>query len=322
MLLPNELSGQRVLVTGGAGFIGARVVRELRRRGANVAIVDNLSVGLPMPAADDVAATTLDIREADPIAELVKGFAPDTVVHLAAVHHIPTCEQRRAYALEVNVVGTENVLAACEAAGVAQLVIASTGAVYAWTETLLEEDASALAASDNYSIAKLANETQARLWAERTGARLRMARIFNTIGPGDPNAHLIPDIMDQIPPGTRHATLRLGNLKPRRDYIHVEDTARGLVALAADRDGPQVDAFNICTGVETPVEELVRTIARQLGATLTIEQDASRVRRIDRMSQVGSANKAAARLGWRAEKDLDAAVAAIIADKQRESSPA
>ena len=313
-----ERAGSRVVVTGGAGFIGSRVVAQLVAAGSSVGLLDNRSVGLPMPASTAalVSAET-DIRDAAQTAAFIADFAPTVVIHLAAVHHIPTCERRRAYALDVNVVGTENVLAACEASGVPHLVIASTGAVYAWSELLLDEAASPLGASDNYSVGKLANETQARLWAERTGGRVRIARIFNTIGHGDPNAHLIPDVMDQIPVGTAAATLELGNLAPRRDYIYVDDTAAALVALAADARDPQVDVFNVSTGVETSVETLVRTIGRKLGVDLTIRQDAARVRRIDRISQVGSASKAAERLGWRAQNDLAAAIGAIVAAANR-----
>ena len=308
------LGNQRILVTGGAGFIGSRVVAAIVAAGGTAGVLDNLSVGLPMPAATPaIVSANVDIRDDTATMRFFETFAADVVIHLAAVHHIPTCERRRAYALDVNVVGTENVFAACEASRVPHVVVASTGAVYAWSEERLDEEHSPLGASDNYSVGKLANETQARLWSERCGGRVRIARIFNTIGSGDPNAHLIPDVMDQIPQGATSATLKLGNLAPRRDYIYVEDTAAGLLALAGDKRDPQVDIFNICSGIETPVETLVRTIGRQLGATLTIEQDLSRVRRIDRVSQVGSPRKAAVRLGWSVTRDLDASVAAIIA---------
>lgn len=316
-MVHETLAGRRIFVTGGAGFIGSRLVEQACRAGAELAIFDNLSVRLPMPGARAGLTTTEgDIRDADAIARAVADFAPDTVIHLAAVHHIPTCERRRAYSLEVNVVGTENVLAACEAAGTTHLVLASTGAVYAWGETRLVEDASPLGSSDNYSVAKLANEGQCRFWADRTGSCLSIARIFNTIGWNDPNAHLIPDILDQLT-GETTATLRLGNLKPRRDYIFVEDTAAGLLAMAtrAAATAP-VDIFNVCTGDETSVEDLVRMIGTVTGVALTIEQDPDRVRRVDRISQVGDAAKARATFGWRATRSLRQAVERIVGDTQ------
>ena len=316
----NLLSGRRIFVTGGAGFIGSRLVGQACEAGAAVVVFDNLSVRLPMLSARPGLATIEgDIRDADAIAKAIADFAPDTVIHLAAVHHIPTCERQRAYSLEVNVVGTENVLAACEAAAVGHLVLASTGAVYAWGETRLIEDDSPLGSSDNYSVAKLANESQCRFWAERTGGQLSIARIFNTIGWNDPNAHLIPDILDQLTGGATQANLRLGNLKPRRDYIFVEDTAAGLLAMAT-RDRAvalPVDVFNVCTGNETSVEDLVYMIGAVTGVALTIEQDPDRVRRVDRISQVGDAGKAKRAFGWEAAASLRMSVDRIVGDTRQ-----
>ena len=171
------LAGRRLFVTGGAGFIGSRLVDQACRAGADVAVFDNLSVRLPMLAARPrLIKTTGDIRDAAAIASAVAAFMPDTLIHLAAVHHIPTCERQRAYSLDVNVIGTENVLAAGESTGVGHIVLASTGAVYAWGEERLVEESSPLGSSDNYSVAKLANESQCRFWADRTSGRLSTDR--------------------------------------------------------------------------------------------------------------------------------------------------
>jgi nucleoside-diphosphate-sugar epimerase len=222
-----DISPKRFLVTGGADFIGYRVVDTLLTidASAEVAVLDNLSVGMPMPIRRARLATYEgDIRDRERVERVIVEFHPDTIIHLAAVHHIPTCERQRAYSLDVNLVGTETVLEAAEAKGVGRFVLASSGAIYDWRDGALDETDTPLRPSDNYSLAKRTNEFQLAFWSDRTGGFARIARIFNTIGHDDPNAHLVPDIIAQIPPGQKSVEISLGNLSPRRDYIHADDS--------------------------------------------------------------------------------------------------
>lgn len=301
--------GARVLVTGGAGFIGHRLCANLAGEGRHVHIVDNLSVGMPMPSAGGLVSTAkLDICDEAGFDAQVQAFRPDSIVHLAAIHHIPTCEQKRAYSLTVNVVGTENVLAAAERHGVKRVVLASSGAVYDWADGALLEDSTPLRGLDNYALAKLTNESQLAFWSERTGCSARVARIFNTIGHDDPNAHLIPDVLNQIPPGTKHTRIALGNTEPRRDYIHANDTARGVQALLDDPRDVRWDVFNVATGVEISVARLVQEIGAAMGATIEIGEDAARKRRVDRPSQVASTAKIERLLRWKPRMQLATAL--------------
>lgn len=291
----------RVLVTGGAGMIGRRVTQLLSSRGGEVAVVDNLSSGFPMP---NTAARTIigDIRNIDLLSQICRSFRPNAIVHLAAIHHIPTCEHQRAYSLDVNITGTENVLHAATQANVKRVIIASSGAVYGWEDRPLQEDQTPLWACDNYSIAKLSNESQLRFWSERTGNIGRVARIFNALANDDANAHLLPDIIAQLNARTGPCTIQLGNLTPRRDYIHADDIAAGLVAVLDDhRENIGFDVFNICSGVEQSVSQVVKAISDVLSVGISIELDTTRTRRVDRPSQLGCTKKAKHVLGWRAQ---------------------
>ena len=141
-------------------------------------------------------------------------------------------------AQDANIVGTEQVFAACERFDVGFAVIASSGAIYAPIDGELIEDDTPSEVIDNYSLCKIANEAQARLWSQRTGGLVRVARIFNTVGHDDPNGHLIPDILAQIPAGAESATISLGNTTTRRDYIHADDTAPALLPDVVRRPAP------------------------------------------------------------------------------------
>lgn len=307
----------KVLVTGGAGFIGSRVCEQLLARSVEVVALDNLSVGLPLPQArDHLVPIEGDIRDSALLDRIFATHRPDVVLHLAAVHHIPTCEREPRLACDVNVVGTQSVLDALEKSACRGIVMASSGAVYAWQDGPLLEDVSLLGATDVYSTTKLSNEYQLKAWSARRDRPSRVGRLFNTIGPNDPNGHLIPDILDQMTAGTGDAVVRLGNVKPRRDYVFVEDAAAAFIALLAGLEGGKpFDAYNISRGEEFAVSDIVASMGRLLGIEVSIESDPSRFRKIDRLSQLGDTAKMTNEIGWRAAVDLELALSRIVADK-------
>jgi UDP-glucose 4-epimerase len=311
----------RFLVTGGAGFIGHRTVSALlaSHPAIEVAVLDNLSVGMPMPARRErLTLFEADIRDRQRLDHLFADFRPDTVIHLAAVHHIPTCERERAYSLDVNVVGTENILQAVEAKGISRVVLASSGAVYDWCDGALREDDTPLRPRDNYSVAKYANEHQLAFWVERSGGFARIARIFNTIGHDDPNGHLVPDIIRQIPRGQTAVAISLGNLSPRRDYIHADDTARALTAIACET-GPQgIDVYNVASGIDASVADLVSLLGQVMGVSIQVSEDPARKRRVDRPSQLAATRKIEGRLGFKTSKSLRIALEDIVGHPSRE----
>lgn len=280
-----------ILVTGGAGFIGSRLVRMLSENGFQVVVIDNLTSNLPFVQLPNVVNYNLDVRDATALDEIIGTHKPYCIVHLAAIHHVPTCEIERNYALEVNVIGTENLLLCMEKYQVSKLVFASTGAVYSPDFPILNEDETPVDPFDNYSLSKFTNEKQIRFYQQRTEADVCIARLFNTIGANDPNAHLIPDILRQIDPEESNAIVKLGNIKSRRDYIHVEDTANLLMLMATSAPKKGLKVYNVCTSVEYSVEEIVEKIGVLMNKPISIEIDPEKVRKYDRISQIGNNQK-------------------------------
>jgi UDP-glucose 4-epimerase len=269
----------KVLVTGGAGFAGVAVVRELMRRGADVCVVDDFSVAARsrlQEFGDDIEVLPLDIRHVVPLEQAVHTVKPDTVIHLAALHFIPWCNAEPDRAVSINVQGTQNVLSAAADAGVGRVVIASTADVYAISDEPHSE-AETPAPNGVYGIGKLAGEKLLQSWTERTSAVGVAARLFNIYGPGETNPHVLPDICA----GLRESdVLRLGNLTPRRDYIYVDDVARVLVDLAELGSPPA--QVNVGTGVSTSVEDILTMISELTGREIVVEQDPARLRAVDR----------------------------------------
>src|SRR5437879_8456867 len=194
----SHLTSVKVLVTGAAGFIGSCLLPILLRKGALCCGLDDLSTGCSEPKVHpNLDFRVQDICQPEAVHAIFAGFRPDIVVHLAAVHHIPTCERVPSKAYHTNIVGTQIVLDAAAATGCRKFILASTGGVYDWSEGPLTEDGP-IRPTDTYTLSKFTNETQLAFWKAKTGQKAIVARIFNTIGANDRNGHLIPEILAQL----------------------------------------------------------------------------------------------------------------------------
>lgn len=300
-----------VLVTGGAGFVGTVLVDSLRRRGP-VVVVDDLSVGRPLPApAEGLSCYQADVRDRQAMVAIMERHRPTAVVHLAAIHHIPTCERDPFHATDVNVMGFQSVLDACAVAGCQRVVLASSGAVYDWQDGALAENAP-VAPQDVYAASKAANEHQLTAWVRAAKGAGMIARMFNVIGPNDPNGHLIPDLLRRLDAASgQHVTLRMGNLDRRRDFVDVNDMAAGLVCLA-DRKAPGVAVYNLCSGRDYSAGDIALRLAALRGIRADLVSDQTLCRAMDRASQLGDPAKSFRDLGWRAHRDLDDSLVAIV----------
>jgi UDP-glucose 4-epimerase len=304
--------GKKILITGGAGFIGSALCRELSAQGNDVFVLDDLSFGRrELAPVDDDHFHRVDIRDRHGVMDVFRAVRPEQVLHLAAIHFIPYCNEHPVAAADINITGTINVLDACASAGtVGQVFVASTAAVYPIADGAIAED-HPLGPLDIYGITKLATEKLASEFHHRTGTPVVIGRFFNAFGPNETNPHLIPEIQKQVRAGAR--TLRLGNLDPKRDFIHTEDMSRAMSALLSC--GLQgVETFNIGRGIEYSVREIVEAFARQLGEPLHIEVDAARVRKVERMHLLADVSKLKRITGWEPRWSIDEGVATLLTE--------
>ncbi|RME51912.1 MAG: SDR family oxidoreductase, partial [Deltaproteobacteria bacterium] len=244
---------KRILVTGGAGFIGSTLTRFLHEAGHAVAILDNFSFGRRALVPSGVEIHEADLRDRRGIARVIGEVGAEEVYHLAAIHFIPYCNAHPEEAAAVNIQGTRNLLEALREQRPKTLFFASTAAVYPISDVAHHENDPA-DPMDIYGITKLIGEDLVRLFHLDTGVRTIVGRFFNAYGPNETNDHVIPEIVAQLRAGKR--TLDLGNIDPKRDFIHTRDLCRAVIGLVERFDG-RFGILNIGTGEEISVREVV-----------------------------------------------------------------
>jgi UDP-glucose 4-epimerase len=296
----------RILVTGGAGFVGKELVRALKDT-AEVHVADILRYGTPewlQDGPEGFAFHRIDIRDAAVVRALVAEVMPDVVVHLAAIHYIPECDNDPANATMTNVAGTVNLLAAC--APGTRFVFASSGAVYKPDDAPHREGVSALEPADIYGITKLQGEAYVRAFSATRGIDGCIVRLFNVIGPGETNPHLLPVVVAQLREGSE--VIDLGNTWPKRDYIDVLDAAAGFAATALGKNPAGVDCevVNLGSGQQYSVDEILEAIRSILGLRFEVRQDPRRMRAVDRPFLGASIDRIREVFEWRPKQTLDA----------------
>jgi UDP-glucose 4-epimerase len=291
----------RAIVTGGAGFVGSHVVDALLARGDEVTVVDDLSTGqreFVDPAAQLIEH---DIRE-----PLV--FEADVVFHLAAQADVGTSVEKPLFDAEVNVLGTLNVLEAARATGAAVVFTSTGGAIYGDVTAPAAEDAPLRPVSP-YGMAKLAGEAYVGGWRRVHGLQTAVVRLANVYGPRQSAAlegGVVAIFLERMAAGEE--TLIFGDGEQSRDFVYVGDVVAAILAAAQRDEG----VFNVGTGVETTVLDLVERVGRLSGRGDFEPQFAPRREGEVERNALDPA-LAAERLGFRAERTIEAGLDRMLA---------
>jgi len=295
----------RVLVTGGAGFIGSHLADALLARGDEVAIVDDMSTGRPGRVPAEAVTHKVSVTEADVLAVLVDDYRPALICHLAAQIDVRVSVARPALDAQANVIGTVNVLEAARKAG-SRVLFCSTGAVIYGRDAPIpsREDVLPLPESP-YGVAKHCGEQYVELYNRLHGTTHAVLRFANVYGPRqDPAgaAGVVAIFCAQALAGERPTIY--GDGLQTRDYVYVGD-AVGAFLAAADSGRP--GTWNIGSGTEVSVLELIRVVAAVAGHA--IEPVFAPARPGELLRGALASDRALRDLGWAAVTPLDEGVA-------------
>ena len=287
----------RAVVTGGAGFIGSHAVDALVARGDEVHVVDNFATGRRENLNAEAQLHEHDIRK--PLDGLFAEIRPEVVVHLAAQADVGTSVEQPLLDLEVNVLGTLNVLEAARAHG-AQVVFSSTGgAIYGECKRPAVEDDAREPVSP-YGTSKLAAEEYLATWNRLHGASHVALRFANVYGPrqlAKLEGGVVAIFSDRLRAG-ENVTI-YGDGRQTRDYVFVGDVVDAVLAAI----GAAAGTYNIGTGRETSVLELFDAMRRVAGVEAQAEHAPARPGEARR--SVLDASRAERELGWKAAHTLE-----------------
>ncbi len=301
------MKAKRVLVTGGAGFIGSHVAEAYRSRGWSVTVVDDLSSGRIENVPEGVEFVKLDVRD-ERLLELFEqhgGF--DLVNHHAAQIDVRVSVARPRFDADVNIVGLLNVLDAAKGSGTKRIVfVSSGGVVYGSADQRPIPETAPKRPESPYGVSKLVGEYYLRCYRLLHGLDYAALRYSNVYGPRqNPHGEAgVVAIFAKRILGDDPITI-FGNGEQTRDYVYVGDVVQAnmLVSEATLSDGNELDdrAFNVGTGNETSVNELAEGLMTAAGRSVRVEYAAARSGELEWNCLLCDRLKD---LGWEAEVEL------------------
>ena len=305
-----KLKERKVLVTGGAGFIGSEVVSQLCENGAQVSILDNFSSGKKayLPSSPRVTVISGDICNKPLVKKVLKDC--ESVIHIAALPFIPYSFNSPEEFFRVNVMGTLNLL--CEAMNaetVSRFVQISSSEVYGSAKYVPMDEDHPISPHSTYAVSKLASARIALLSHKEHGFPAAVVRPFNAYGPNVTQPYIIPEIIVQLLKGDTQ--IQLGNVESSRDFTYVSDTARAIL-LATVNDAVIGEVINIGSGRVITIRNLAYLIASIMGVNIQLTMDETRLRPFDVTKLVCDWSKAKRLLSWSPEVTLEDGLAKVI----------
>jgi UDP-glucose 4-epimerase len=290
----------RVVVTGGAGFIGSHVAEAFADRGDDVLVVDDLSTGARENVPDRAAFAEVDVADTEALEEALAGGA-DLVCHLAAQASVPVSVLEPVLDCTSNVLGTLNVCEAARKRGAAVVFASTGGALYGDEAPRPTPEDFAPQPLSPYGASKLAAEAYVATWARLYGTPNVVLRLGNVYGPRqEPHGEAgVVAIFSRSLLAGKPPELR-GEGTPTRDYVHVTDVARSFVAAAeAERAG----TYNVGTGRETSTARVLEIL--QAAAGTSLEPARVELKAGELAASALDSSRIERELGWRATIDAE-----------------
>jgi UDP-glucose 4-epimerase len=269
MTTVSPFAGRRVLVTGGAGFVGAALARRLAADGAHVSVLDDFSTGRPEAVPDGCTVVHGSITDGDAVRAVVAEHP--WIFHLAARGIIASTRNPRED-FETNAAGTLNLLLAVRECRVQRLICASSASIYGNPRTLPIDEDSGVAALSPYAVSKLTGEQYCLAFYESYGVPAAIVRYSNVYGPGqrmdNPYCGVVTRFLASAAAG-RPMQVH-GDGQQTRDFTFIDDAVDATIVAGA-HPRAEGEVFNVATGIETSVVELARAIAGALGVEPAVE---------------------------------------------------
>ncbi len=309
-------AGKRVLVTGGAGFIGSHLCEALVAKGANVSVFLRYKSDGDLGQLKDMShdcfrsLTVLrgDLKDPSAVRSAIKD--QQVVFHLAALIGIPFSYERPLDYVQTNVLGSAHVLEACRQMSVEKLVQTSTSEVYGTALRVPIDEEHPLQGQSPYAATKIAADQLALSYYLSFDLPVTIVRPFNTYGPRQSMRAIIPTVISQA---LQSDVIRVGSLWPIRDLNFVSDSVSGFLA-AAETPASSGQVFNLGSGKEVSIGDLIAIILKTLGKEMNVETDEQRVR--PAASEVGrliaDSSKAEKLLNWQPQNTLEQGLAKTI----------
>jgi len=307
----------RVLLTGGHGFVGKRLMTILAARNPTWILIAPAG-----PAESPIDGQTLDITDPASVCATIATTKPDIVVHLAAIAAVTASTRAPREAWRVNLEGTLNlVFEMQELAPNAHLLFVSSAEVYGASlrQGGLVNELALLQPLNPYAASKAAADILVRQVAA-TGMSATVMRPFNHIGPGQSEAFVAPSFAGQIArieAGRQEPVLFVGSLDDERDFLDVDDVARAYAAALEARshigDG---QVFNVASGFAVRIGDMLETLLSHARVPITIQTDPTRLRQATTPRVVGDASRLRSTLGWRPEIAIEDTLVRILEERR------
>jgi UDP-glucuronate 4-epimerase len=309
------MPSRKILITGGAGFIGSHAAKHFLQDGWNVGILDDFN-DFYDPAIkqrniaelrDAVQLFRVDIRDAAEVERVVE-MGWDTVLHLAARAGIRSSIAEPRLYVETNLTGTFNLLEAAQRAGVGRFLFASSSSVYgAQAQAPFRESAALTKVLSPYAATKIGGEQLCSAYAHLYGIRTVALRFFTVYGPGQRPDLAIHKFTRALFEGV--AIEQYGEGQTRRDYTYIDDIVRGVCA-AADYEGPIYDVFNLGGSCTVSLRELIEKLESATGQKAIIRHCPEQPG--DMHETWADISKAHKLLGYSPETDIDNGLAKFV----------